>query len=105
MEEPTLAIGVKRLLRVAAGKRPHGLTVLLLALSDDLGEPRFAQNVGDGLERITRLDGLELFGIAHQKHFSASLLHLADEFFHLPRADHPRFVHHKHRLLGDFDRV
>lgn len=71
----------------------------MLTLAVDGFEFRIADAIGDGPERRTRLDRLQLLWIADKHELGASLCDGFDEQRHLPRRHHAGLVQHKDRLL------
>src|ERR1700682_1657628 len=99
MNRAVLLIAVERLARRAAGEVAGSLPLPRFALPADAGEFLITHSFGDRPESRSRLDRLELFGVADQHHFRAALGSLRDDPLKLAAADHARFLDDQHTAL------
>ncbi len=91
-----LLVAVERPLRLSAREVAGGLPLPRLALAADAGELLVPYPLGDRPKRRSRLDRLQLLGIADQHHLGAVLRSRGDDALQLAAADHPRLVDHQH---------
>jgi hypothetical protein len=79
-----------------AGVWMSGLALAAHILDFDMGV-----TLGDGPECRPGLDRLKLLGIADQDELGAAPLSLAEDPFHLARADHAGFIDHQHVPIAE----
>ena len=84
---------------IAARQIERGVAHPLLALTIDRFEFGIADPIGDRAEGGSRLDRLQLFGIADQHELGAGLGDGLDEQRHLPRRHHAGLVQHENGLV------
>src|SRR3546814_3631549 len=88
-------IGMDRLAGPAGRQRPRGVLLPILMLSAYLADLGGTVPLGQRPERGTRLDRLQLLGIADKHDLGPGPFGFAKHALHLARADHPGLVDHQ----------
>jgi hypothetical protein len=94
-------IGADRLVRAACGELARGNALPVLALPPDGGDLDATVTLRDRAEGSTRLNRLQLFGIADQHQLGVCLFDLTNDPLHLARADHAGLVDDKDIARGE----